>query len=74
MLDYYLDDHKKLRIVITRWKDQKMRGFRKIKIGGTLLAFFYRVENKDQKDNELRNKDLAILCKVINVGEHMKKK
>ena len=51
-----------------------MRGFRKIKIGGTLLAFFYRVENKDQKDNELRNKDLAILCKVINVGEHMKKK
>lgn len=40
---------------------------------GVIVVFPYRAESKDNKDKKLINEDLAILFKVINIGEHMKK-
>lgn len=47
-----------------------MEGFRKIK-RGAIIALPYRMERK-YENNTLRNKDLAILLKVISVGGDMK--
>ena len=47
-----------------------MEGFRKIK-RGAIIALPYRMESK-YKNSKLRNKDLAILLKVISVEEDMK--
>ena len=77
MIDLCLDGKNYLLIMMTvlaivRWEDKKMEGFRKIKIG-VIIAFPYKVESKDYKDNKRRNEDLAILFKVINVGERLTK-